>query len=201
MSRPARLRHALDPTGSSSRRATRSTNASRWACSWWAPGRPASPARSASGSCSRSTPTSPSDWATFRSRSSRRASRPGSHLLSGAVIRPGALRAALRGPRRPRRHAHVRRGRQGAGVRPHPRPRPADPDAAADAQPRQCRRLPLAARSLARRTTPRPRARCSSPRRRRSNLLVERGRRGRRAHRRQGPRPARRGAAQLRARQ
>ncbi len=70
--------------------------------------------------------------------------QPGSHLLSGAVVNPRALRRLFGDRFRMRGPAVVRPGPRGVGLRPHPPVRAPDPAAAADAQPRQLDLLALA---------------------------------------------------------
>ena len=99
---------------------------------------------------------------------------PGSHLLSGAVVNPRALRRLFRGRLTMEDMPTLRRGARRGGLPAlEGRPVDADPAAADDAQPRQLGRLRLAARPLprragrgasARRCCRRPTRRsCSSP--------------------------------------
>ena len=143
------------------------------------------------------------DWrsgsATYRWRSSRRASSRGSHLLSGAVVNPRALRRLFRDRLtdggHPELRAGARRGRlpadEGRGA--------ADPAAADDAQPRQLGGLALRARPVPRRA--RRGRRRDAPARDERREAARRARPcRRRPHRRQGPRQGRRAARRLRAR-
>ena len=107
-------------------------------------GRRAWPARSASASCSKSTRRWPSGSARCRSRSLEKGKQPGSHLLSGAVVNPRALRRLFGDRFRMRGPAVVRPGARRVGLRPHAPRRAPDPAAAADAQPRQLDLLALA---------------------------------------------------------
>ena len=136
-----------------------------------------------------------------RSRWSRRARPPGSHLMSGAMMHPSAMEKLFpdldRGGL-----ADVRHGRQGRRVyflTNGKRAIPLQADAAAVPQPRQPRHVGRAARPLPRREG-RGGGRLHPPRDR-GLQAAGRGRQGRRRpHGRQGPRPRGRGARQLRAR-
>ena len=172
----------------------RTPSRSRSACSSSAPGRPGSRRRSGSGS---SLPSSP------RRRAARRGAGGGAREGQGARLapalrrggRPGPLRRLL-GERRSRRYGEV----PGEAVLlPDASRARADPDAADDAQPRQRRRLALAARRAGSPRGPRGWGRWCCPETAAEQLLVEDGARRRRADRRQGARPRRRGARPVRA--
>ena len=124
--------------------------------------------------------------------------QPGSHISVGRgrqSARPAPALPRLRGHRG---HAVLRRGRGRGRLLHEARVGDPDPDSADDEEPRQLRRVALAAHALARRAgrggrrddPPGDRGR-EAPRRRRA--------RARRPHRRQGPWPRRRAAGQLRA--
>ena len=115
-----------------------------------APGRPGSPARSASASCSRSTRRSPSGSARCRSRCSRRASSPARTCSPARSSTRARLQRLFRDRKRIDELPFLRRGRARVGLLPDAEARAPDPDAADDAQPRQLRRLALAARPLPR---------------------------------------------------
>ena len=122
----------------------------------------------------------------------------GSHLLSGAMMEPSAMKKLFPDLRRVG-VADVRHRREGHGLL-HDQARcgAAEADPAAVPQPRQPRHLGRAARALPRREG-RGGRRLHPPRDRRLQA-AGRGRRGpRRPHGRQGPRPRRRAAAELRA--
>ena len=187
------------PTRRSARRPIRATSGSRSASRSSAAGRRASPARSGSASCSRSTRTCASGSATCRSRCSRRASRPGSHLLSGAVDEPARAATLFRGRLTiadiptygevPGEAVYVLTRRARVRIPPPPTMRNHGNFIVS--------RLASSAASsreqaeAARRGRPPGDVRDEAARRARP--------RGRRAHRRQGPRPRRRAAARLRA--
>ena len=107
---------------------------------------------------------------------SRRGSSPGSHLLSGAVVNPRALRRLFRDQLQmedmptygPVHGEAVYLLTKGAAWR--------IPAAAADAKPRQLGRLDLRARAVPRRARRRARRSRSCPRRARVRLLVQHGR-------------------------
>ena len=102
--------------------------------------------------------------------------QPGSHLLSGAVVNPRGLQRLFRDRQAARRAAALRPGRARVGLLPHRQAGDAHPDAADDEEPRQLRRLALAARPLPRRRRPRRAARRSCRRRPATKLLVRDGR-------------------------
>ena len=169
--RPATTRRRSPHPRSSRRRPIRRPSGSRSASSSSGPGRPGSPARSGSGSCSRSRPTRPSGSARCRSPWSRKRSGPGSHLLSGAVMSPRAIRRLFR-DRLTMDDVPSYGEVHGEAVPAHEGNDGADSAAADDAQPRHQRRLRLAARpspSTRRRPSAPPSCRrrtrrsCSSP--------------------------------------
>ena len=104
---------------------------------------PARPARS------RSRRRSPSGSARCRSPCSTRAAKPGAHLLSGAVVNPISLRSLFAGRRTTDDMPFFDRVEHESRLLPHDAASVAHPGAADDAQPRQLRRVALAARSLA----------------------------------------------------
>ena len=163
-----RLPAAAGRGGRSRRR--RTPIRSRSACSSSVPARPGSRRRSGSAS---SRPTRPRRGsARCRSRCSRRARRPGSHLLSGAVVNPGPLRRLLGDDDFPS-YGEV----PGEAVYFLTRERArADPDAADDAQQGQRRRVALAARPLARASGRRRLGAMMLPETAAQRLLVEDGR-------------------------
>ena len=125
--------------------------------------------------------------------------QPGSHLLSGAVMNPRAIRRLFAGPDPDRGDADLRAGARRGRLSPHQGSGSAHPAAADDAQPRQLDRLDLRARALPRRPG-RGGGRDDPPRDRRPEA-APRPRSGRgRADGRQGPGQGGRAAAELRAR-
>ncbi len=76
--------------------------------------------------------------------------QPGSHLLSGAVMNPRAIRKLFAGRPRDRGHADLRPGRARGRLPADERRVAAHPAAADDAEPRQLGRLGLRARPLPR---------------------------------------------------
>ena len=111
--------------------------------------RPDSPARSGSASSLEESPALAERLGEVPIAVLDKGSKPGAHLLSGAVVNPRLAAQPVRGPPHDRRHAVLRPG--GARVRllPDEAAARAHPGAADDAQPRQLRRVALPARSLA----------------------------------------------------
>ena len=123
--------------------------------------------------------------------------RPGSHLLSGAVLNPRGAAAAVQRQQALRRACRSTTGRH-ESVYFLTRSVRADPGAADDAEPRELHRLALPARPVPRRRGGGGRS-DDPPRDARDEAARRRRPRARRPHRRPRPRPERRGARQLRA--
>ena len=118
-SAPPTSRRRSTRASSSPSRPIRPTSGSRSASSSSARARRASPARSASASCSRSTRRWPSELGEVPVAVVEKGKQPGSHLLSGAVVNPRALRRLFGDRYRIEDMPALRRGARRGGLRAH----------------------------------------------------------------------------------